>query len=151
MAVDTQVQKIYQQLINYLAEKGEALFVADLPKQFQDLKILNVAWIEGMVEFGKRHYVITGEASHDSRAHVLVCLVEDGISWTGPKRNIHKPLKDLLAEDNELPMECRRQRKVEKKQKTDSEIYEIVKEKVPNTVLRLQIRITDKGYAAMAA
>ena len=149
-AVTEKAQKAYWPLIEYLVNLDGPVYVADIPKNIGGEKLvanMNSAWIDGMIEFGRRHYTTTGVSSPDSIKHAERTIPETTMSWTGHKRNVHKPLRDLLKEDDVLPANV-----VEIVQDKDQQGNPVFKPvAVKSELLRLQVRTTDKCFAEMAA
>ncbi len=131
----------YKNLLDYLSEKDK-IPVADLPKGLGDVALLSGAWLNGLVEFGRRSPIATGVPDHLSKAIGKKLIFDDDMkptswSWTGPKRNAdrHKQLKDILAEDEAVTL-------------ID---HETLPKTLPDPRLRLHVRLTDKGLATLAA
>lgn len=145
------VEKSYTSVLLHLAENQDSngIAVRDLPEKLQDLRALSAAWAEGMVEFGRLNHVTTGVPTTDSIAREKRTVLEGTVNWTGPKKVMHKTLKDMLAEDDELPDNC-----VDAQDVTDRKTGQSVLQYVPtsdgNKRLRLRVRLTDKGFALLA-
>jgi len=120
------------------------------------LPALAKAWLAGEVEFGRRAHVVTGKPGTKSENVGSVLLIEDGINWTGAKTVRHKPLKELLAEE-EQPVECAEYRKYAPQTEPDANGRVVPNQfkQVPATkqeahaALALLVRLTDKGLAAL--
>jgi hypothetical protein len=150
MAVATAEARIYDKTLQYLSDKGGSIFVSDLPKELTEPRVLNAAWSEGVVEFGRANYSETGIPLHanDSRANTKIFLLDAGVSWTGTRSTRHGSLATMLEEDKSLP-ECFSQVKVVDPNDKDRTI--VTRKKVEGNPLRLQIRITDKGWGRLAS
>jgi hypothetical protein len=148
-----------------LLADGEAL-VADVLKGVSELALAQ-AWARGEVEFGRRNHCVTGRPGVAASNPTLV--LEDGVSWTGPKTPRHKPLKGVLADAARVP-DCTdwKQYVKEVSQGKDDRGFEHwrVVADVPEgqefrwttarvtkaeavAALALRARLTDKGLAAM--
>jgi len=146
--------RIYDKLINHLKELDKPSFVDDLPKDLQlsdpgRVRMFNVAWAEGVIEFGHHDHSETALPLHanSSAAGQKICLLDSGMSWTGARSNKHCSIPEMLKRYDNLP-ECFRQTKVFDKSTKE---YSVVREKVPGNPLRLQVRLTDKGWAMLAS
>lgn len=111
------------------------------------------AWAAGDVEFGRRSYSVTGRKSLNFRR---MLVVEDGVSWTGPKRRYHKPAKEFLAE--ELPA-CDGFGRYVVDEKAAKEVapgdppplkLEVVQRADALAMLALRVRLTDQGLGKLA-
>lgn len=133
-------------LLMHLAEGDNGgVFHADLPKGVSDLGTLNRAWIEGLIEFGRQNSVETGVPTGSAAVGDKHTIIEPTFNWTGPKRTSHKSLRDLIAEDEKLPTNC-----VMAVETEDAKgVKKIGYQKQKNDALRLRVRLTDKGYAAL--
>ncbi len=141
--------------------RDEPRFVAELPKQFQDPITLGQAWIEGLIEFGRRTYVITGKPGPQAQYAGGVLIVEENIDWTGYKRKSHKMTRELLQEDSRPILDHKGEPIVEyRKYEPLTGIDPMTQKpyapgsfqqvKIPEAearkLIRLQIRICEKGF-----
>lgn len=146
---------VYDSLLMYLADKdlgSEGMALAEVDGKLRDTKILSAAWAAGVIEFGRRHHTFTGapnQDSNDNRRHNEECRLDgDGYSWSCGKRNTHKPLRDLLKEEEALPQKIVEVIKVEDKS-TNPPTIKIKRTEHKPDVLKLRVRLTDKGYASV--
>lgn len=143
-------QKAYWPVVDWLLNHDGPAFVADIPKTVAGDKLLsslNAAWIDGMVEFGRREFVTTGIPTPSSKREGSRVIIEPGMSWTGIRKNAHLALKDIVAEDAKLPKEVF---EIDNVQGKDGN-YSAQAVAVDAGLLRLQVRATDKCYAELAA
>lgn len=110
-------------------------------------KELAKAWLTGDVEFGRREYVVTGKPGTKSEAVGSVLILESAVCWTGPKRVKHKPLKELLAESEQVP-ECGEYRTYEPDGSGGVKPVPVSRADAAKA-LALMVRLTDKGLAAL--
>lgn len=155
----------YAKLIDYLADK-DFVAVDELPKDVSDPKALGRAWIEGLIQFGRREVIETAEKS-DNNARRGVAkvheklengetvvrdvqisgsdakyVIETGYSWSS-RTNKHMTPAALLAEKVEF--------------KDGSNVYEIrdgkqhaISKEEGRKLLGLCVRISDKALTALA-
>jgi hypothetical protein len=144
-------------------ERPAAEVLAAVPE-----RVLAAAWAAGLVEFGRRAHSVSGRPGVPESKPTL--YLEDGVHWTGPKRQSHKTLKGVLADAARVPecVEYRRYVKEVSAGKDESGVERFrVAAAVPegqefrwNTAktdraeaaaeLGLLVRLTDKGLAALA-
>ena len=148
--------RIYDKLISYLKELDKPCFLDDLPKDLQPsdpgkIRIFNVAWAEGVIEFGQHNHSLTGipRDEKSSRTGDTICLIDEGMSWTGPRSNKHCSIPEMIERLKNLPADCYRQEKVMINK--DTKECRVDRTKVPGNPLRLQVRLTDKGWAMLAS
>lgn len=110
-------------------------------------KELAKAWLAGEVEFGRREYVVTGKPGTKSETVGSVLILESAMSWTGPKRVKHKPLKELLADAEQVP-ECGEYRTYEPDGTGGVRAVAVTRSDAAKA-LALVARLTDKGLAAL--
>lgn len=154
--------RVYDKIIQHLKELDKPCFVDDLPKDFQPtepgkIRILNIAWADGIIEFGHHNHSLTYLPSHEgsSRAGKQICLLDEGMSWTSNatpghygRSNKHCSIPEMLDRYKTLP-ECYRQEKILVNKETNE--CRVERTKVPGNPLRLQVRLTDKGWAMLAS
>lgn len=150
-AMDEKKKKAYWPLVEWLiGEDKPSVFIADIPKNVGGDKLLpnlQAAWIDGLIEFGRRCYVTTGVPSANSKKEHERVVLESEMSWTGHKKHTHRPLKDILEEDKALPKNVV---EIDNVQGKDGN-YSAQAVPVDAGILRLQMRATDKCYAELAA
>lgn len=148
-ATATATEKPYRALLELLADKDH-VGVQELPQAMQELRTLNLAWIEGVIEFGRINHSETGVVSADAVCREKHTIIEGTYNWTGHKRTMHKQLKDVLAEDKPeaMPTNC-----VEATEEINptTKAVSVKYKKVGNDRLKLRVRITDKGFAYLAS
>lgn len=149
--------KVFDSLVAFLADKDlgiEGMPLSDVPEKLRDGKLLAAAWADGAVEFGRRHHTFTGspnQDNNDNKRHAEECRLDgEGYSWTGGKKTTHKPMRDLLKEEDALPQKVVEVIKVEDRS-TNPPTIRTKRETVSSAVLKLRIRLTEKGYAALAS
>lgn len=143
--------KIYQKLLLHLADASDPVAVADLPKDMSEAKILAAAWTDGVVEFGRRIHVHTGEPTDDSKRRAERVIVEPGFSWTGLRRTTHGTVKDMLKEDDTLPERVLEMVPKGFMSQTEEGKKEFLRPADGRKLLRLYVRITDKGFGSLAS
>lgn len=125
-----------------------------LPKELATLDILASAWAEGLVELGRAAHSWGFYADHKGAARVdengvklTFAWIDEGMNWSKQRNTYHKPIKDILDEDKtELPEKVTKQIKLWSKEAKE---YEIRKVEFPGALLRLQVRLTDKGHSTL--
>lgn len=129
------------------------------------------AWSGGDVEFGRLRHCVTGRPGVSASSPTLI--VESEIDWSGPKTPRHGRLTAVLADSRRIP-NCEKYKKyvkqvslgrdeqgVEKfRTVTDEEIADgqefryttaEIKRDEAESLLTMQVRLTDKGLAALQA
>lgn len=151
--------RIYDKLLQFLMEKDapadNPCRVNDLPKEFnpsdpKNIRILQTAWVEGVIEFGHANHSFTGEPLHEKTNIAKpdkICILDDGFSWTGHRTNKHCTLRELLDRYKATPV-CFTQKKIMVDKNTKE--CKVVRERVEGEPLSLRIRITDKGWGVLA-
>lgn len=151
---------IYESVVSYLADKeveSVGMPLADMPEKLRDPKVLAAAWAAGIIEFGRCQHSIAGatnDNSSDNRRHREEYRLDAGYSWSGGKKNTHKPFRDLLAEDKPIrdggliPDKVYEVEKIEDRS-TNPPTYKIKRTEHPGSILKLRIRLTDKGMASL--
>lgn len=143
-----------RKLLDHLVEKDGPVACAEVPADLRNL--MARAWANGMIEFGRANHSFVPMPALDGRGGalkdaeeriVLRCLLDEGHSWTGPKKNSHKPLRDLLAEEEALPSKLYKRTKV---QDPVTKAFRVEDKEQPAALLHLRVRITDKGFGALA-
>ena len=145
-------------LVKHLGDNTH--FVAELPKQFNPI-LLSQAWINGLIEFGRRTHILAGKPGPKSETVGTMLIVEDSTDWSGFKRKSHKATKDLLAEDDRPFMDNQDRPYVEfqkyipltgldpltQKPYPQGSFQRVkISEDEARKMIRLQVRIADKGF-----
>lgn len=145
---------LYESLISFLADKDldtAGMPFAELPEKVRDNKAISAAWAAGLIEFGRRHYSICGAPNqdiNDNKKHAEEARLDgDGYSWSGGKRNSHKPFRDLIEEEKSLPSKVMVIEKVQVSKHPPA--FDLKRTEAPAGILKLRIRLTDKGYASL--
>ena len=111
------------------------------------------SWARGDIELGRRVKVVTGNPNitltreGESPARLVV---EDGFEWSGPKTSRHQPLSEILAE--RLP-KCANYRKYRREKNDQGEEYSkpvSIDREEAIKLCEYQVRLTDKGLAALS-
>lgn len=132
------------------ALEDKEMTLAEL-RQLVDDKAIGRAWAGGFIEFGQPNYCIQGAGSNEHS-----CLIyEGGVSWGGPKTQLHKNFANLLK-DNVMPV-CGRYERADlpmlKKTdpRTGHETFHrpMVSQNDAQKLIGLRVRLTDKGLAEM--
>jgi hypothetical protein len=159
----TRERKEITDLVKHIGDRTVA--VTDLPKQF-DHGLLAQAWIEGVVEFGRRTHVFAGRPGTKAEFTGNIVILEDGVGWSGPKNRSHCSFAELIAREEHLIPGQRGEYGTEFKKyvpllgtdpTTQRPYGEGAMQQVKITEaealkeLRLQVRVTDGGFSRMRA
>lgn len=137
-----------------LALEDKELPAAELLKTVGE-RALTVAWTGGYVEFGHRNYTVTGNPDNPKTRDASELHIENGVSWSGPKKATHCSLRELLARGVELP-HCG----TYKFNKAAESGYQPVPDVSPlvrmergeaEKLVYLAVRLTDKGHQLLLA
>lgn len=130
----------------------EVMPLAKLAEKVSPLT-MSVAWANGDIEFGRRKFVVTGNPEADDHESKLI-VESDEIQWTGAKTTRHKKYADFLTTESEVPI-CKMYAKYvmerDHKEKIDFAVRKYIDRAEVVQLLTLQVRLTDKGLAALQA
>ncbi len=147
-------KKPHEDLVRHLALADRPIPLVELPKSMQDPTVLQAAWAAGLIEFGRANHCMSGIPGPQSDRKAWVVIIEDGFSWTGPKRNRHKSFKEVLADEAKgIRGEAYRRYEPDTRPEAKAGSFRQVDIKADEAerILRLHIRATDAGLATMAA